>query len=115
MPPLVIHALVPLSTHSSAASSYVARVLSELTSDPASGSDTQNAPSWMASAVPKHCGTHSSTCSGRPAPAMPAAARPEPKMDRPMPASPQNSSSSATGSVRPDESPSDAWAKKSKE
>ncbi len=41
MPPLVIHALVPFSTHSSLASSYTARVRSELTSDPASGSDTQ--------------------------------------------------------------------------
>ncbi len=46
-------------------------------------------------------GTHSMTCSGVPLPAMPAAARPEPKIDRPMPASPQNSSSRATGSVRP--------------
>ena len=55
------------------------------------------------------------TCSGSPVPAMPAAASPEPKIDRPMPASPQNSSSSATGSVRPVVSPSEAWAKKSKE
>ena len=55
------------------------------------------------------------TCSGVPVPAMPAAARPEPKIDRPMPASPQNSSSRATGSVRPVASPIDAWAKKSKE
>ena len=38
MPPLVIHALVPLSTHSSLASSYTARVRSEETSEPASGS-----------------------------------------------------------------------------
>ena len=41
MPPLVIHALVPLITHSSLASSYVAWVRSELTSEPASGSETQ--------------------------------------------------------------------------
>ena len=115
MPPFVIHALVPFSTHSSAASSYTALVLSELTSEPASGSDTQNAPSWMLSAVPKHWGTHSMTCSGVPVPAMPAAARPDPKIDRPMPASPQNSSSRATGRVRPLWSPSEAWAKKSKE
>jgi hypothetical protein len=46
---------------------------------------------------------------------MPAAARPEPKIDRPMPASPQNSSSRARGRVRPLASPSDACAKKSKE
>jgi hypothetical protein len=52
MPPLVIHALVPLSTHSSLASSYTARVRSELTSEPASGSDTQKAPSFTSSAVP---------------------------------------------------------------
>ena len=45
MPPLVIHALVPLSTHSSLASSYTARVRSDDTSEPASGSLTQNAPS----------------------------------------------------------------------
>ena len=38
MPPLVIHALVPLSTHSSLASSYTARVRRLDTSEPASGS-----------------------------------------------------------------------------
>jgi hypothetical protein len=65
--------------------------------------------------VPKHCGTHSMTCSGVPFPAMPAAARPDPKMARPMPASPQNSSSSVIGSVRPVLSAMDALAKKSKE
>ena len=52
MPPLVIHALVPFSNHSSLASSYTARVRSDETSDPASGSDTQKAPSWMLSGVP---------------------------------------------------------------
>ena len=44
-------------------------------------------------------------CSGVPLPEMPAAARAEPKIARPMPASPQNSSSMATGSVRPVGSP----------
>ena len=44
MPPLVIHALVPLSTHSSLASSYTARVRRLDTSEPASGSLTQKAP-----------------------------------------------------------------------
>jgi hypothetical protein len=63
--------------------------------------------------VPKHCGTHSITCSGVPLAAMPAAARPDPKIDRPMPASPQNSSSSTSGSVRPVGSFIDALAKKS--
>ena len=52
MPPLVIQALVPLSTHSSFASSYTARVRSDDTSEPASGSLTQNAPSFTSSAVP---------------------------------------------------------------
>ena len=47
-------------------------------------------------------------------PAMPAAARPEPMIDRPMPASPQKSSSMAIGMVRPVASPSMAWAMKSK-
>src|SRR5690606_23552824 len=87
----------------------------ELRSEPASGSVTQKAPRWILSAVPKHWGTHSMTWSGGPVRAMAAAARPEPKMARPMPASPQNSSSRATGRVRPVGSPSDAWAKKSNE
>ena len=52
MPPLVIHALVPLSTHSSLASSYTARVRNDDTSEPASGSLTQKAPSLTSSAVP---------------------------------------------------------------
>ena len=52
MPPLVIHALVPLSTHSSLASSYTARVRSDDTSEPASGSLTQNAPSCDLVGVP---------------------------------------------------------------
>ena len=43
IPPLVAHAFCPFSTHSSFASSYLARVRSEDTSDPASGSETQNA------------------------------------------------------------------------
>ena len=52
MPPLVIHALVPLSTHSFLASSYLALVRSDDTSEPASGSLTQNAPSCTLSCVP---------------------------------------------------------------
>src|SRR5215213_8927217 len=52
------------------------------------------------------------TCSGVPLPEIPAAARPEPKMARPMPASPQNSSSEATGSMSPLGS-AKAWATKS--
>ncbi len=51
MPPLLIHAFVPFSTHSSLASSYTARVRNDETSEPASGSLTQNAPraSFLAS------------------------------------------------------------------
>ena len=52
IPPLVIHAFVPLSTHSSLASSYTARVRRLDTSDPASGSLTQNAASAILSGVP---------------------------------------------------------------
>jgi hypothetical protein len=44
---------------------------------------------------------------------IPATPRTEPTMDRPMPASPQNSSSMTTGMVRPVSSPK-ALAKKSK-
>jgi hypothetical protein len=52
MPPLVAHAFWPLSTHSSLASSYLARVRSEETSEPASGSETQNAATLGSSGVP---------------------------------------------------------------
>ena len=45
MPPLVAQVLVPLMTHSSVASSYIARVRIAPTSEPASGSEEQNAPS----------------------------------------------------------------------
>src|SRR3954451_25267705 len=101
MPPLVAHAFWPLMTHSSEASSYFARVRSEETSEPASGSEKQNAPSLGSSAVPKHCGTHSPSCSGVPEEKMPATASEVPMIDMPMPASPQKSSSLTIGSVRP--------------
>ena len=52
IPPLVIHALVPSSTHSPVASSKRARVRNDDTSDPASASDTQNAASISRSGVP---------------------------------------------------------------
>ena len=52
-------------------------------------------------------------CSWVPLPMMPAAASPEPMMARPMPASPQNSSSLATGIDRPVGSPIITWAMKS--
>ena len=105
IPPLVIHVLVPLSTHSSFASSYTARVRSELTSLPASGSLTQNAPSWIFSGVPKHCGIHSACCSGVPLATIPETASVLPKIASVMPASPQHISSKTTGHVRPVGSP----------
>ena len=101
MPPLVAHAFWPLRTHSSFASSYFARVRSDETSEPASGSETQKAATFGSSAVPKHCGIHSPICSPVPLAKMPAAARPEPMIAMPMPASPQNSSSLTIGSDRP--------------
>ena len=101
MPPLVIQVLVPFSTHSSFASSYTARVRRELTSLPASGSLTANAPSWILSGVPKHCGTHSAICSCVPLAMMPDTASVDPKIARVMPASPQHISSLTTGHMRP--------------
>ena len=56
MPPLVAQVLVPLRTHSSVASSYVARVRIAPTSLPASGSEEQNAPSLRSPGVPNICG-----------------------------------------------------------
>src|SRR5690349_63444 len=101
MPPFVAHALCPFNTHSSDASSYFAVVRSDDTSDPASGSDTQNAPTAGSSTVPKHCGTHSPSCSGEPDDTIPATASVVPISDMPMPASPQKSSSLTMGNVIP--------------
>ena len=55
------------------------------------------------------------SCSWVPAAAIPEAARPDPMMAMPIPASPQNSSSMATGMVRPVLSPSIPLAKNSHE
>ena len=65
------------------------------------------------SGVPKHCGTHSPICSGVPLAMIPATPRTLPTMERPMPASPQKSSSMTTGMVSPVSS-AKALAKKSK-
>ena len=109
MPPLVAHAFWPLRTHSSLASSYLASVRSDETSEPASGSETQNAATLGSSWVPKHCGIHSIICSGVPEPAMPATPSVVPMSAMPMPASPQKSSSLTIGNVRPDGSPKNCW------
>ena len=100
-PPLVAHVLVPLRIHSSVASSYRARVRIAPTSDPASGSEEQNAAMCRSPGEPNICGTHSPTCSGVPLALTAAAASVVPTIDRPMPASPQNSSSIATGIPSP--------------
>src|SRR5215472_12763825 len=89
MPPLVAHALVPFSTHSSVASWYTALVLIAPTSLPASGSDEQNAPSLTSPGPPNICGRNSPTCSGVPLLLTATAARQLPVNDSPMPASPQ--------------------------
>ena len=101
MPPLVAQVFVPLMTHSSAASSYRALVRMAPTSLPASGSEEQNAPSLTSPGLPNICGSHSPICSLVPLLATAIAARPEPTSDRPIPASPQNSSSKATTVPRP--------------
>ena len=51
--------------------------------------------------MPKHCGTHSMTCSDVPLATMPDTASVEPKMASAMPASPQHISSLMIGHVRP--------------
>ncbi len=66
IPPLVAQVLVPLSSHSSFASSYVARVRIAPTSEPASGSEEQNAAILRSPGVPNICGAHSPICSGVP-------------------------------------------------
>ena len=52
MPPLVAQAFWPLMTHSSVFASYLARVRSDDTSEPASGSETQNAATFGSASVP---------------------------------------------------------------
>src|SRR5579875_989303 len=73
----------------------------ELTSEPASGSDTQNAARATFSGVPKHCGSHSPTCSGVPLAKMPATPSVVPKMASPIPASPHAISSITIGVEMP--------------
>ena len=114
MPPLVIQVLTPLSTHSSVFSSYTAVVFIAETSEPAPGSDTASAPSLTSVSVPNIAGAHCTIWSRVPLATTPAAASVVPTIDRPMPASPQNSSSIVIGSDSPVSS-SRALAKKSRE
>src|SRR6266480_4882356 len=102
IPPLVAQAFCPFSTHSSLPSSYFAFVLMLETSEPASGSEEQNAATFGSSTVPKHCGTHSPSCSLVPEAKIPATASVVPKIDIPIPASPQKSSSLTIGNVSPE-------------
>ena len=113
IPPLVAQAFWPLITHSSVASSYLALVRIAETSEPASGSEEQKAPTAGSSGVPKHCGTHSPSCSGVPWPKIAATAREVPMIAIPIPASPQKSSSVVIGRVSPVSSPQN-WASASK-
>ena len=83
------------------------------TSEPASGSEAQKAATFGSSAVPKHCGIHSPSCSGVPCPKIAATASEVPKMLIPIPASPQKSSSLTIGSVSPVSSAQN-WARPSK-
>ena len=101
MPPFVAQAFWPLRTHSPVASSYLARVRMPDTSEPALGSDEQNAATAGSSTVPKHCGIQVPICSGVPWPTIAATASDVPISAMPMPASPQKSSSLTSGSVRP--------------
>src|SRR5690349_165667 len=84
------------------------------TSLPASGSEEQNAPSLTSAPSPNICGHHSPTCSGVPFDTTATAARVDPTSDSPIPASPQNSSSTAVTKPSPDSSKNCA-AKKSSE
>src|ERR1700753_2215338 len=104
MPPLVTQVLTPFSTHSSAAASYVARVLIALTSLPASGSEEQNAPSFTSPGAPNICGHHSPICSGVPLATTATAASELPTRESPPPAPPQNTPSTAPGMRSPDPS-----------
>ena len=71
------------------------------TSEPASGSEEQNAATAGWFAVPKPCGIQSPICSPVPWPKIAATASDVPMIAIPMPASPQNSSSLTIGSVIP--------------
>ncbi len=71
------------------------------TSEPALGSEAQNAATLTSSGVPKQRGIHSPICSPVPWPKIAATASEVPMIAMPMPASPQNSSSLTIGSVRP--------------
>lgn len=82
------------------------------TSEPASGSLEQKAATLGSDSVPNMAGTHCPTCSGVPFALTDAAARLVPTIARPMPASPQKSSSMAIGRPSPDSS-KDWVAKKS--
>ena len=102
MPPLVAHAFWPLSTHSPVASSYFARVRMPETSEPAFGSEAQNAAtagsSTRAEALRDPECPSARACPGRRSRRRPATV---PISAMPIPASPQKSSSLTIGSVRP--------------
>ena len=84
------------------------------TSEPASGSEEQNAATFGSASVPNMAGIHWPTCSSVPFARTEAAASVVPTIARPMPASPQKSSSMVIGMPRPDSS-NHCVAKKSRE
>ena len=90
---------VPSSTQLSP--SRRARVRRLETSEPACGSVTANAATAGSSAVPNILGAHSRSCSGVPPLASDASGSPVPKIERPIPAQPQKTSSMTNGSVSP--------------
>lgn len=71
------------------------------TSEPASGSEEQNAATFTSFWSPYICGIQVPICSSVPLATTPIAASPVPTIDRAMPASPQKSSSIAIGMPRP--------------
>src|ERR1700744_3106081 len=112
IPPLVAQVLVPLSTPSPVASSYFALVRTAPTSEPALGSEEQNAASLGSPGVPNICGNHSPICCGVPLAANAAAASPLAIIDNAIPASPQNISSNTVGIPMPLDSAA-IWANRS--
>jgi len=103
MPPLVMNIFWPLITHSPFL--RMARVFIEETSEPASGSVTQNAPSAGFSGVPKHAGIQVEIWSGVPWEKMAATGSPVPWIASAIPAQPQVSSSATSAGMMPVPSP----------
>ena len=103
IPPLPIHILWPSRIQSLPSRRAVVRRFR--TSLPPSGSEIASAASLRSPGVPKHCGAHSSICSGEAACPIADSASAGMTMAKPIPAQPQNSSSMNIGSDSPLGSP----------